>query len=83
MLVLHDYLAPVGGGLLEGVVIGWRLNKGGSSMGVGLIGLCIVVVIVLMVHFPEALVFKLVVAAFLLPQFSADEAILAGSSLHK
>ena len=52
-------------------------------MEVGLIGLRVVFVMLVLVHFPETLVFKLVVTAFLLPQFSADEAVLAGSSLHK
>ena len=68
---------------MEGVVVGWRLDKGGTSMGIRLIDLRMVLVMLVLVHFPETLVFKLVVAAFLLPQFSADEAVLAGSSLHK
>ena len=83
VLVLYDDLAPVGGGLLEGVIVGWGLDKGGTSMGVGLVGLRVVVVMLVLVHFPETLVFKLMIAAFLLPQFSTDEAVLTGSSLHK
>ena len=83
VLVLYDDLAPVGGGLVEGIAVRWGLDKGGTSMGIRLIDLRVVVVMLVLVHFPETLVFKLVVAAFLLPQFSADEAVLAGSSLHK
>ena len=83
VLVLYDDLTPVGGGLLEGVVVGWGLDKGGTSMGVELTGLRVVIVMLVLVHFPETFVFKLVIAAFLLPQFSTDEAVLTGSSLHK